>query len=487
MNTKEPIECVVIGSGPSAVGAIAALIEMGVKPLVLEAGNLYQGGLLTRKNLNDQNLPLNYNKLSAENKTWFGSQEPYRKNFEERIIFSEGVNPRSSNFVGGYSRVWGATFKFWDLDDRWPHEFRPTETDYLAIKELVPNTKNPIEKASKHIVFRAPGEFQNLYQKLSKQPRNWKIEPSVLAVQTLPTRKNACLNSGTCLTGCPNDAIWYAGDQIFKWFKARKIELITNTEVYKIQNSESGHVRVVCRTINKQNVNYIAKKVFVAAGALGTAEIALNSGIVDHVEFQDTATIFTAALSLRKGKHQGHKLSQIWISSKTGTPFLAQLYPPDINNASRLQEKLKSFPFPRLLAKSLISRTLPVIAYIDPSHSQRLRLERSGNTISASLVNKTSSALVFAKLFSLNRLLARNGIFIPLIGTEISTAGSGHHFGCSFPIGNSSDGTGQIKGWRNIHVIDSSVLPYMQVGSVTPTVMANAHRIARESYSWAGQ
>jgi choline dehydrogenase-like flavoprotein len=83
----------------------------------------------------------------------------------------------------------------------------------------------------------------------------------------------------------------------------------------------------------------------------------------------------------------------------------------------------------------------------------------------------------------LRRRLLFGGVFIPPIGSDFSAPGTGYHFGATLPMGTASDYLGRIQDWKNIHIVDSSVLPFLEVGSITPTVMANAHRIARLSVS----
>jgi choline dehydrogenase-like flavoprotein len=64
---------------------------------------------------------------------------------------------------------------------------------------------------------------------------------------------------------------------------------------------------------------------------------------------------------------------------------------------------------------------------------------------------------------------------------------SGYHFGSSLPMSNkslnlnstSTDLYGRLKNVRNIHVLDSSILPNIPAGSYSFTVMANAIRIVK--------
>jgi choline dehydrogenase-like flavoprotein len=126
----------------------------------------------------------------------------------------------------------------------------------------------------------------------------------------------------------------------------------------------------------------------------------------------------------------------------------------------------------------------PIIVYLDETISPTIILKKSDSgikvTSGSNIDYKSKRKLALA---SLRRELLFSGVFIPPIGSDFSAPGTGYHFGASFPMGTASDNLGRIEDWQNIHIVDSSVLPYLEVGSITPTVMANAHRIARLSVS----
>jgi choline dehydrogenase-like flavoprotein len=64
---------------------------------------------------------------------------------------------------------------------------------------------------------------------------------------------------------------------------------------------------------------------------------------------------------------------------------------------------------------------------------------------------------------------------------RLSGPGKSYHFGSTFPHGNGSDLLGRIGDFRNVHLIDGSVLPSVPSTTFTLTVMANAHRIVSGS------
>lgn len=63
--------------------------------------------------------------------------------------------------------------------------------------------------------------------------------------------------------------------------------------------------------------------------------------------------------------------------------------------------------------------------------------------------------------------------------------GKSNHYGGQFSHSNhpnnlSTDRLGRIKGIINVHILNSSVLPIINTGPITSTIMANSFRITEE-------
>ena len=124
------------------------------------------------------------------------------------------------------------------------------------------------------------------------------------------------------------------------------------------------------------------------------------------------------------------------------------------------------------------------IGYLDSHHSPQISmvLDAEDNV----LLSKISSTPISVReeikfiINSTRRDLRRLGLraLKPLI--QYSAPGAGAHSGGWLPMGKSSDLLGRPNGMKNVHVIDSSVLPSIPAGAITFTVMANAVRITSE-------
>lgn len=480
------IEHAIIGTGPSAVAAAAALIDVGLKPTFVDAGSLENGKVLLARTLEKKQSRENrpHQSGGSGQKAWFGSYETYRQKFNSRMHFEEALNVRPSNAIGGFSRIWGATFEFWPQDSRWPTEAQPQDVDFAKITGLLPHTRvnfdQEVEIASG---LTAASSSNRIFSRLISKTKqtNFALSPATLAVET--SGPNGCIHCLNCLEGCPQDSIWFSGTQIQTWLNKNNANLVEGLFVEKIVTLKD-YSEIICIDKNNDTTTLTAKKIYLAAGAVGTANIILNSTNLNEIVIKDTSTIFTAGLSLKKQpqEERGHTLSQFWLNWNANEKFGAQVYAPNISNASRLINRFEILRrFERELAP-LIRRLHPIIVYLDESKSPTIVMRKApeGNKV---FEGSNSEYRKFRKtsITRLRQTLQSAGLFIPPIGTDYSPAGTGYHFGASLPMGRLSDNLGRIEGWKNVHIVDSSVLPYLNVGSITPTVMANAHRIARQS------
>ena len=84
-------------------------------------------------------------------------------------------------------------------------------------------------------------------------------------------------------------------------------------------------------------------------------------------------------------------------------------------------------------------------------------------------------------------MLKKSGIFIIPIISKKFFYGKSNHYGSQFAHKNikdefSSDRLGRIFDLENVHILDSSVLPVLNVGPLTVTIIANSYRIIEEIF-----
>lgn len=470
------IDWLIVGSGPSGCAAAAALIERGERPVVVDGGHV-STPTASPGSEHSQNEP--------GRKSWFGSEQAYAQTSPPQLLYARSVLARASYGVGGFSRVWGATAELQDWAD-WPEDCRPSLQDEERLWELLPRavTSWPDEQSPGANAIPGSPSSRRVMQRLrySKATQRWIIQPSAVAIETRPSAPGHCVPCGQCLTGCPRDAIWYSGSVIQSWAARGLVDHRPGVIVERL-NEARGVVRVAVRDPRGVRKTLMARHVLVAAGALASAGIAIASGYRQSLYLKDTATAFGGIITAHRASGLdclAHGLSQWWISDSDHR-FLAQVYAPSLENSTRLAVRV-----PRLLRhlKVLELAALhihPVVAYLNETESGGLVVKRSGQKIVVNVHDGGASRSMDRWLRALSRTLRRRGLLMPVGTFEITPPGTGYHSGASLPHGVETDSLGRVAGSRRVHFVDSSVIPTISVGSITPTVMINALRITRQA------
>lgn len=482
-------QALVIGSGPSAVAAAASLIDRGIRPTVIDGGRDAPLEALKRQEkararvLGPDVSSARFNKSNPGQKDWFGSNHPFSQPEASPLRYQDPLVVKASYGVGGLSRVWGGTFAYPDEWEGWPRVCRPSSDDLALVRRLVPaaHTQWPMGESSLEdgVVrgARSSGEAMRAFMKASTE--NWRVRPSTVAIDTRPESSSTCVYSAQCLTGCPNDAIWFAGTQIRTWKAQGLIEYMPGHTAVKLLEGEAG---VIVHTLSEHGPHTItAERVFVAAGPLATGGLLIASGLVDRLTIRDTATAFLAALSLGSSgfDSNAHHLSQWWVTSLDDR-FSAQVYAPDRSHVARLAARAPQVVASPRLLEAVAARLHPVIAYLDSRWSDDLYLSRDGAHVRVEGRTSRQSVAVFKSYLKLLRAtFLKAGYIVPLQAVEFTAPGTGYHSGASMPHGATTDAQGRLSSGSRVHVVDSSVIPRLHVGSITPTVMVNAARIAR--------
>jgi len=463
------VEVLVVGSGASALAVSTALIARGVRPFVVDAGLTSDSVPQTPSHSEKSGL------VSLGTKTFFGSSFPFWQPASEPIEYQSSQHPRASYSPGGLTRVWGATVDFHHFNSAWINEAVPEEIDLNFVRSTLETTMGITESE----ILGSDGALQNVSRAcLHLRRHGWMVRPSEVAISSLSSSLNSCKLSQQCIHGCPNNAIWFAGDQIRALRDDNKLDYYSGLTVKSLS---PDHETV---TVFSDRGTLKAKFVFIAAGPISTAAIMISSGFVERLDLKDSATVFGGVLSTAStsGQWTRHLLSQLWITSPD-RKFKAQIYPASDEYGPRISSAIPQVMGASRFTSWLQHRTVPIIAYLDSSLSPILSVSRSSNgrvkVSSADQANADSRQGFQPYLRELALRLGMNMIFAPWGLYQFVVPGGGYHSGASLPHGRSSDIYGRPFGLKRIFVVDSSVLPEVQAGSITPTVMANSHRIGR--------
>jgi len=470
------MEAIVVGTGPSGVAAIAKLLECGIRPLVLDAG-------IVSKRAGIANVAPSAPRTEGM-KTWFGSDEALQQvKLDVPVDFAGAVTARPSYGFGGLSRIWGATFDFYDFSS-WPSESRPSQEDVEFIRDLVPHSRtvwSGIQAGENRVLgnSRAGQLFKSMSDSLRSQ--GWESKESVVAIDTKKDSTRSCCGSARCLTGCPRDAIWFAGNLIQNWIATDAIDYRPGYIVERLESS-FRQVKVIGSHFG-EGVITTARTVFLACGPISTGIILINSGFYDQLIVRDSATFFGGVVKFERPNtaddRQGHQLSQWWLLAANKRASM-QVYGPSHEHLDRLRDRVN---LPDQMLKQILDYIYPVIGYLSQDDSESIVMNSFRSTVR---LESSGSRHVLGKfdqsIRDLRRLFLRHGVVVSPRLFRYSGVGGGYHSGSSLPMGVLSDRLGRPRSHSDqIHVVDSSVLPRIEVGSITPTIMANAVRIVNEA------
>ena len=478
----------VIGSGPSGWAASNTLIALGHDVTVIDTGLIESD--LVKNETRTMNSTLN-------RKLYFGSDLPYRSFPFGPSLTSQKVNPISSFAHGGLSLVWGATMLPYCQEDTndWPFNISTLEKQFYELSKLIPITGNMDALSDTYGNFYSrrgiiPSDrIVRLLESLNQVviPRI-QVGLSRLAVETGKRDVDGCIYCNKCINGCPSNFIWNSKDLNLG---VKKLKL----RVIKVLESSSG----ICIDAVDVNGKHLAlesfEKIFLAAGPLESFRILANSKIIGGVGIlKDSATFFLPLIVLpRLGKtlHNSFGLSQLFIRLGRSDSHPASKYQLYEYSEDLVARAKKALPLgvivPNCILKFFLKRMMVAIGYIDgdDSPSIKMNLLEDGSLFSdLNLTGKSYKERDQVIKRSIKRLsvnIRKHGLIpLPFLA-QIAVPGEGVHFGSSIPMGNNSDLLGRPVGSKNIHVVDSSVLPSIAPGPMTFTVMANAMRIAEES------
>lgn len=423
----------VVGSGPSALATVCQLLESNLR---------FKIKLLDIGNVLESEEPIGF-------KSYFGSTNMYDRNINK--LTHVGIKPVvwPSSGIGGFSRIWGAAIGM-----------NPTTNFQRSIKISGPGWESKFATLS----------AKKLLKKYHRTKRHeWELLDHNLAVDP-----EKCVMCGDCLTGCPTDAIWYAGNE---WMNIKGIEVQTNFRVTSIKPVNNA-VEVYSGT----GENLIADWVFLAAGAIASSQILMRSGLIPKtIEIKDTKTIFFPALRFPiKEDEPSFSLSQLSarFTNKFGDKFYLQLYPDSRKISESLSiHKPKIGKIVKRLWKAVSPWIITGVIYIDQTKSPSLQLTMKDNNSFELRQLPTKKRDKFLRAQNFSKSLFKEFAIIPLfmLGKK-AQPGESYHFGSISEIVDLNEKTKDVR----INVVDSSALKHLSPGPITNEVMDNAKLIVKQ-------
>ena len=512
----------IIGSGQAAVMAAKAISDQGIKPLILDFGeNLPNENqiLVDKLSLSD---PLIWNNDDIEKVTYNPS---IRKNIIFKYIFGSGYLYKKNNkFLptsnyktylaqnlakGGFSKGWGGAVlpvDKTDMDD-WPISHSELVPYFKKVLSYIPITGEK-DMLDDNFSFYSKSfsklKYDNqtvdmlndlkLYLKNNKIKNDFKVGKSRIAMNGID-----CRYCGICLSGCPYKVLYTSDQLLDELISQNKVDYIPNVFVNKIKEIKN-RIIVEFKNLNtKRNEKLDFDKVFLGAGAPGTARIMIKSTKMfdKKITLLDSEKFVIPFLRFKSSKMEWpnvntfpsifiesrfKEISKRWIHmqiSGINDLILDRIYAKSVYGINAFGKLISPF-----LSRLMIGYCS---LHSDDSNSISLTLtkKRDVDHLTCSLIKNKNTDYIINKY---SNLMLRNGIkfnslFIPFFKKKWLPGLTGH-YGGSFPMQNkytrwnTSDKLGRPKNFNNLHIIDSSIFTSIPGTTIALNIMANSFRIA---------
>jgi choline dehydrogenase-like flavoprotein len=520
----------VIGSGPAAIAATQALVGLGHRVTILDVGTRLETDRqkvvdrMSGQNpdtWNPDDLDTIIGKRNAtsdtvHSKLSFGSSYSFdNRSAAVDVRFENAVGFNHSLARGGLSNVWGSSLlahRQTDIMD-WPVRIEDLAPHYRAVMDFVPGTavKDELEEiipsySTQNNPLDPSRQGLSLLEDLKAEKTALRqagifFGRSRLAIRAGgdPTRRE-CAKCALCLSGCPYDLIYSSAQTLEEFIRNGSVRYLQDHLVEKFEQV-GNEVIVTGRDLaNNQPFSHRAARVFVAAGVLPTAKIALNSlQVFDRpIQLQDSQYFIYPLL--RFGMTDGVETEKMHTSSQVfleiDDPGVSehlvhlQIYGYSFFLHHELTQTFLGWPLRSArFRRQFLGRLLIAQGFIHSkeSGSVELTLKRTadGKPFLDARIQKSRQAL--ATTLRVGWKLLKQSLKIralPLLpGLQFPNPGSGYHSGGTFPMRAQpreleTDNMGRFPGIDRVHLVDSSVLPSIPGTSITFSMMANSHRIA---------
>lgn len=325
--------------------------------------------------------------------------------------------------------------------------------------------------------------FKSLLEK--KKIKNFRVTKPILAYSNtnLSLKKNS-LKQKINLINENKDKLT-AKNYYNKFLKSKNI-CFHNYVVNKIY-IKKNKIGLVCHNKNEKKIFY-AKKVIMACGTLVTTKLILELlNIRSEIKIKHHPRLIAAFLSKSKIENDMTFMpSTLHIKSKNSiNTFAADFRPGNkliINSATKIKKYLFPFKiFLNLFRKYIVFSNI----FFDSKYSNLFMKLRKNN--SAIIYSKKKHTLSFFKKIQkkIFKLFLMEKLVYPFFNINFPGFGYDFHYFGTIPITNNNKKLSvndqcQLKGFKNIYIIDGSVFDFKINKYPLGLIMANANRIGKQ-------
>lgn len=515
---------IVIGSGPAGFAATRKLVELGHRPIVIDAGitlDSERGRVVARMASTSPHswAPADIRALESKDspekpflaRTTFGSEHVYSPlDSCNQFRTSPGQPPVPSYAFGGLSNIWSAAMLPAHDDDMsdWPITRRGLAAHYRDVLSWIPMAGERDDLEQKFPIYRSevdrlaiPTSANELLLRLRRRSdslaaRGFHVGRSRLAVSGSWGEESGCRYCGRCHSGCVYGAIWNSQLDLKDLIARDVVGYRSGLLARSVEETEGG-VRIRCDRVGGGHETICGSRVYVAAGAINSTRIVLESlRLWDHPVKLRTSQGF--ALPLLPLWHTTPwpttmDLASLFVEFKTYDSehwVHTQIGPVHDEAMRELDKRGGRFVAPRLVRSQIKQRVLIAGFNMHSDHAGHhvLRLVRQSggpNVLEMTTVpNPTFTRRARRAAWQFGRELSRSMVLaVPPLGSLATDQPLSWHVGGSLPMRRhrkdvmDTDVLGRPQQWRRTHVVDSSVFPTVPGTTVVLLAMANAARI----------
>lgn len=515
----------IVGSGPASIAATMALVKRGLRVTILDGGKTleperqavldrlagqkpeeWQAPDLDRLRGEDQSSRHG----SIHSKMTYGSEYPY-DDVGEPLMTERDRSPFHYSMArGGLSNVWGASILPSHARDMegWPIGIEDLAEHYRAVLEFMPSTgvRDELEELLPAYVgqerpLRESRQIAELLADLRKRRGGLRKAGIYFGRSRVALNAEQCVYCGLCLYGCPYSLI-YSSAQTLKNLRADGLVEYRPGHVVERLEVVGNGVAVHARDPGGSVLKLEARRVFVGAGVLPSAWLALNSlGVFDEqVTMLDSQYfIFPFFRFFRTpgvDREQLASLVQAYLEIDDPRVSRHLVHVEVFSYSDFLKRALMATPlrfalWNRWMQAQMFDRLLVLQCFLHSDDSSRLtlRLKRDAQGRPKLEVKGEVERGAYWSSIKAGLKLAANGLKLgglPVVpAMQFAEPGRSYHSGGTFPMRRSpgrleTDVLGQLPGLPGVHFVDASVLPSIPATTITLTVMANAHRIGEK-------
>jgi len=451
---------------------------------------------------------------AIHSKMTYGSEYPYEDVGEPIVSDPDHVPFHYSMARGGLSNVWGASLLPSHQRDMegWPVTAADLAEHYRAVLGFMPSTgvRDELEELLPAYVaeerpLKPSRQIEEFLRDLRGNRAGMRRAGIHFGRSRVAVEAEPCVYCGLCLYGCPYSLIYSSASTLKRLMAEGSVEYRPGHVVERLESTGSG-VRVHARDAGGNAVVLDAERVFVGAGVIPSAWLALNSlGAFDEpVTMLDSQYFIFPFFRLFRtagvDKEPLASLVQAYLEISDARVSKNLVHVEVFSYSDFLKRALMATPlrfalFNRWMESQMFDRLLVLQCFLHSDESSRLtlRLERPGNggqgRPKLAMQNDVRRGAYWAAMRA-GMKLAANGLKlrgVPVVpAMQFAEPGRSYHSGGTFPMRAKpgrleTDVLGQMPGLPGVHFVDATVFPSIPATTITLTVMANAHRIATQA------